>query len=246
MPRYGCGLNSWFSISSPLPPSPSKFKHILWSSTSIYSSRGSQPSTDSVGLDVEEHHGSYPVEIHHQGHVATIHVREHEPILQALERQSTVSNNISCDQESQDDGLERSSEIARQKSSLALPHIPHECRRGNCLTCSSRILTSADSQNNVLPNVDNGLSPTIASELEKSGYILTCCSYVTGPGVVLEVDQNEEVWDAIYRKRICNTDSKQVAMEAQARLLRKVDEENVGKWKKRIEENWEISEDGAE
>lgn len=245
-PRYGCRLNSRFSVSFPLPPSPSELKHILWSSTSIYSSRRSQPSIDSFGLDVEEKYHSYPVQIHHQGHVVTINVREHEPILQALERQSTVSNKISCDHESHNDGLGGSSDIARHKSSLALSHIPHECRRGNCLTCSSRILTPRDSQNNILPNVDNGLSPTVASELTKSGYILTCCSYVTGPGVVLELDQNEEVWDAVYRKRICNKDSEQVAMEAQARLLRRVDEENVGNWKRRIEENWETSENDVE
>eukprot|EP00985_Skeletonema_marinoi_P022174 scaffold14005_cov67-Skeletonema_marinoi.AAC.1 len=79
---------------------------------------------------------------------------------------------------------------------LALSSIPHECRRGNCLTCASKNVKRTTSDNNLVVNVDNGLSPTIASELTKSGYVLTCCSYVTGPGVVLELDQNNEVWDA--------------------------------------------------
>ena len=61
----------------------------------------------------EEETGSYPVKIHHEGHTATIYVRNDEPILHALERQSIVAS-----------------------SSMS---IPNECRRGNCLTCSSRV-----------------------------------------------------------------------------------------------------------
>ena len=109
----------------------------------------------------EEGVASFPVHVYHQGYSATIHVREDEPILSALERQSTFPNNNNS-----------------EGTSLALSHIPHECRRGNCLTCSSRILSSttnnkSDTQsaahNNILANVNNGLSPTISSELEKSG-----------------------------------------------------------------------------
>lgn len=62
---------------------------------------------------------------------------------------------------------------------------------------------------------------------------------MTGPGVVLELDQNDKVWDMVYRNRMCDKDSKQVALEAQARSLRTVNEENVGQWKSRMEENWE-------
>jgi len=158
---------------------------------------------------------SYPVQIIHQGRKTTIDVHENEPILQALERQSTIAG-------------------SRDQMALALSSIPHECRRGNCLTCASKNVKRTTSDNNLVVNVDNGLSPTIASELTKSGYVLTCCSYVTGPGVVLELDQNNEVWDAVYRQRLCDGDTKQVALEAQARLLRRVDEENVEKWKNKM------------
>ncbi len=181
----------------------------------------------------------FPVRIHHQGHSATIFVRRDEPILQALERQSLFSN---YDREKDDDGGESTTATtARQAppSSLALSHIPHDCRRGNCLTCSSRVSSSSD-ERHVLANVNNGLSPAVASELEGSGYVLTCCSYVTGPGVVLELDQNEQVWDMVYRRRVCNNvDTKLLAMEAQARLLRRLDEGNVGKWKRKMEETWQ-------
>jgi|EP01082_Thalassiosira_pseudonana_P000047 ferredoxin len=176
----------------------------------------------------------YPVQVLHQGHKATIYVRENEPILQALERQSTSSDKSN---DPSDSGC----------SSLALSNIPNECRRGNCLTCASRIVLQPSNGNNVrthqniLPNVNNGLSPTVASELTNSGYILTCCSYITGPGVTLEIDQSNEVWDRVYRQRFCDVDAKQVAMEAQARLLRRVDEKNVGKWKKRMRKVLESS-----
>ena len=215
------------------PQSPSailQYTHIY--STIILSAHA--PSTaDSGGIDIEEEqHNSYPVQIHHQGHVATIFVRENEPILQALERQSTIPNN-SNDRDSSLEG-----QAIEGGKSLSLSHIPHDCRRGNCLTCSSRIKTKSNTQN-IVVNVNNGLSPTVDSELIKSGYILTCCSFITGPGVALELDKNDQVWDMIYRKRMCNNDTKKIALEAQARLLRRVSEENVGKWKRRMEENWD-------
>jgi ferredoxin len=197
------------------------------SSTIIYThpeKEGSSSAAPSMSLEEtteEQKSISYPLHVIHQGHKTTINVDRDEPILQALERQSTSSDQLS----------------------LALSNIPHECRRGNCLTCASKI--ASDSNTNVqqedinlVANIDNGLSPTIASELTKSGYVLTCCSYVTGPGVVLELDQNNEVWDAVYRQRLTDGDTKQVALEAQARLLRRVDEENVGRWKNKMEKVW--------
>lgn len=197
------------------------------SSTTIYThpeKEGSSSAAPSMSLEEttqEQKSISYPLHVIHQGHKTTINVCRDEPILQALEQQSTSSDQLS----------------------LALSNIPHECRRGNCLTCASKI--AADSNTNVqqddinlVANIDNGLSPTIASELTKSGYVLTCCSYVTGPGVVLELDQNNEVWDAVYRQRLTDGDTKQVALEAQARLLRRVDEENVGRWKNKMEKVW--------
>ena len=86
-------------------------------------------------------------------------------------------------------------------------------------------------------NVNNGLSQTVASELVDSGIILTCCSFITGPGVELELDQNDDVWDLIYRRRIF-TLSTAAGLEAHARLLQRVDEDNAEKWKRMMDENW--------
>ena len=171
-------------------------------------------------VTIIEDETSYPVRIHHEGHTSTIFVRNDEPILHALERQSIVAS-----------------------SSMS---IPNECRRGNCLTCSSRVVITVGSsgakQNSaLLANVNNGLSQTVASELTNCGIILTCCSFITGPGVELELDQNDNVWDLIYRRRICPS-STSVRLEAQARLLRRVDEDNVDTWKRKMEEKWNTEE----
>ncbi|KAL3797749.1 hypothetical protein HJC23_000294 [Cyclotella cryptica] len=160
---------------------------------------------------------SYPLQISHQGLTMIIHVEENESILQALERQSLAST-----------------------PSLGLSNIPHDCRRGNCLTCASRLnAVEPSTQTNLRPNVNNGLSPAVASDLTKNGFVLTCCSYITGPGVSLELEQNDQLWDMVYRSR--HNDVGQIGMEAQARLLRRVDEENIGKWKKRMEKVWDSS-----
>eukprot|EP00956_Cyclotella_meneghiniana_P005026 scaffold6228_cov79-Cyclotella_meneghiniana.AAC.3 len=157
---------------------------------------------------------SYPLQIHHQGLTATIQVKENEPILQALERQSSSSNNKSTN------------------TSLGLSSIPHDCRRGNCLTCASRLMEGSI-HHNIQPNVNNGLAPPIAKDLTRNGYILTCCSYINGPGVTLELEQNEELWDRVYRSRFDNMH--QLGREIRARQKRKLDEANVGKWRKRME-----------
>jgi hypothetical protein len=69
--------------------------------------------------------------------------------------------------------------------------------------------------------------------LTRNGYILTCCSYITGPGISLEIEQNEQVWERVYKSRFDNIH--EIGMEVRARQMRKADERNVGKWKKSME-----------
>ena len=217
---YACALiassnkgNRGFGISR-------KSKCVLYASSKSDNSRELESFATSKTTRTISQQGeiTYPVEIHHQGHTATIHVRANEPILQALERQSSSS----------------------KSSSLGLSAIPHECRRGNCLTCASRLLTE-ESRNNIKANVNNGLSPTMSRDLTKSGFILTCCSYITGPGVTLEIEQNEEIWDKVYRKRFDNVE--QLGMEVRARAQRRLDEKNVGRWKERMEKLFDSTND---
>ena len=184
-------------------------------------SQNNHPSTiisSSISSIHQENEISHPVQIHHQGLTATIHVKENESILQALERQSSSSSSTPNNKST--------------STALGLSSIPHECRRGNCLTCASRLL-SDHHESNIQPNINHGLSPRIGNDLTKNGFILTCCSYITGPGVTLELEQNEEVWDRVYRSRFDNLH--QLGMEVRARQLRRVDESNVGGWKERME-----------
>lgn len=163
---------------------------------------------------------TYPVQIRHQGHTATIHVQQNEPILHALERQAS-STTSSCNEEI---------------NALGLSSIPHECRRGNCLTCTSRLLSTNNdnnTSNNIQPNVNTGLTPAMDRELNKSSFVLTCCSYITGPGVILELEQNEAIWDEVYRARFDNMD--RLGAEMVALQQRRVDEKNVGRWRERME-----------
>mmetsp|Transcript_6966 Transcript_6966/g.14028 ORF Transcript_6966/g.14028 Transcript_6966/m.14028 type:complete len:356 (+) Transcript_6966:135-1202(+) len=220
----------------------------------------------------------YPLRIHHEGRVATIYVRENEPILQAMERQSLKPLRTTA---------------SPSPSSLALSNVPNDCRRGNCLTCASRIIPPSSNkseddvdgdgkgcQPRIVANVNNGLSPVMASHLQKSNYILTCCSYVTQgkecaddgdttkteignetptsnetqrvsevdpleeatndiQPINLEIDQSHKIWEEFYQNRLNPVG--QSGRDARARLLRRVSEENVGRWKKRMEVVWEES-----
>ncbi|KAL7478381.1 hypothetical protein ACHAW6_004148 [Cyclotella cf. meneghiniana] len=204
-----------FTVSS-VKSSQSKLQ--IRSSTERHTSGGSSSFSEKPQISFSRKDGlTYPLQITHQGLTKIIHVEENESILQALERQS-----LGC------------------TSSLGLSNIPHDCRRGNCLTCASRLISAEHSaQTNLRANVNNGLSPALSSDLRKNGFVLTCCSYITGPGVSLELEQNYELWDMVYRSR--HSDVEQIGMEARARLLRRVDEENIGKWKKRMEKIWDSS-----
>ncbi|KAL7468682.1 hypothetical protein ACHAXS_008992 [Conticribra weissflogii] len=238
-------------------------------------------------LDADEpttpknNHDGYPLRIHHEGRVSTIYVRENEPILHAMERQSSKPAAQTADPASS------------SSSCLALSDVPNDCRRGNCLTCASRIIlpsspddedtdgTEKGSRPRIVANVDNGLSPVMASHLQKSNYILTCCSYVTRrmcprddhatnaksgrelstgdepdrggsatredvdiQPIGLEIDQSHRIWEEFYRNKLNPVG--QSGRDARARLLRRVSEENVGKWKERMEVVWKESggEDG--
>lgn len=187
--------------------------------------------------DEEEEEEGYPVRIHHRGHDGTIFVRRDETILHALERQSISPPIPRKSRRRRIRGNDDAT--ANTGGSLALSHVPHDCRRGTCLTCSSRFMEGGDYRH-VVPNVNNGLARSISSLLDESGIVLTCCSYVTGPGVVLELDVNDDTWDMVYRRRTFDEpDTKSLGMEARARLLRRIDEGDVNGWRRRMEETLE-------
>jgi ferredoxin len=233
------------------------------SSSSIPSHRGDGIASDvddECDGDGEGEDWGHPVRVHHSGHDGTIFVRKGETILHALERQSispplpggprrrrrrrgssssSSRDNVvdDADDDVDDDDDDAATAIAiGSVGNLAFSHVPHDCRRGTCLTCSSRTMDGCDIRH-VMSNVNDGLAETISSYLERTGIVLTCCSYVTGPGVVLELDVNDDVWDMVHRRRTYDEpDTETLGMEARARLFRRIDEGDVNGWRRRTED----------
>ena len=67
---------------------------------------------------------------------------------------------------------------------------PYSCRTGLCTECAARVTEGLD-------NV--ALQPSVTEEKTTAkGFVLTCASNVTGPGVVLELDQGDAMYDSQY------------------------------------------------
>lgn len=121
-------------------------------------------------------------------------------------------------------GLER----ARVPDQLAIPELPSECRRGNCLTCAGR--HTNNSEESSLRRGEDGLSPYMSRLTSKSGYVLTCSSFVTGDGLKLELGQNSRAWTDLYRDRLYDESTQYAARKAMARTIRRSDEKNLEQW----------------
>jgi ferredoxin len=158
-------------------------------------------------IEMARHCLSYPVRVSYLGHTHVIEVEEKETILAALERQCSVVPSMAS--------------------------LPSDCRRGNCLTCAARILAGDNnrktSRDNPAVTVDDGLSPDMSDMVRSRGYLLTCSSYVTGPGLVLELGVCQEAWPELYQ--FGSDPSRQaVARAAVARTLRRYAERHVPQW----------------
>lgn len=150
---------------------------------------------------------SYQVTVQYEGKSCDIEVRRSETILEALER-------------------------AGAAAVLALPEMPSQCRRGNCMTCSAKFI---DNDQRLVVSSDDGLSPEVSRQVKKCGYVLTCSSYVQGDGLTIELDQNHGLWDIVYRQRFESDSTRTAARAALARLLRRNAENNIEKWTLEVE-----------
>jgi hypothetical protein len=72
--------------------------------------------------------------------------------------------------------------------------------------------------------------------VSEKGYVLTCSSSIHGNGVHLELGENHQVWDDMYRMRVQDEDARRIAREAMARVIRKAAERNVEEWTEETEE----------
>eukprot|EP00978_Attheya_sp_CCMP212_P023327 scaffold71216_cov42-Attheya_sp.AAC.1 len=174
----------------------------------------------------QQNEGGHFVQVTFEGKSCDILVRPDETILNAMERSQVTDE-------------------------LCIPSIPHECRKGCCLTCTGRhqegsnVAAAAAATNNGDENVDNGLSPGIATTMDRQGYVLTCSSYVVGDGIKLDLGRNDDAWTSIYQDRLEGPEMEAISQRARAKLLRLTAEQNVPKWTKETESALEKSGDDS-
>ena len=70
----------------------------------------------------------------------------------------------------------------------------NECRRGNCLSCAARLLPGS-SLNFRTDDV------FLCNDAKARGYLLTCSTYATGPGLRIELEKNYEASMIQYHDR---------------------------------------------
>ncbi|CAN0047941.1 unnamed protein product, partial [Hapterophycus canaliculatus] len=68
-------------------------------------------------------------------------------------------------------------------------NLSYECRRGNCTSCAARIQDAGSSGH--FENEADRLSEDGAPD----GFVLTCSTHPTGPGVKLELSANAAHWE---------------------------------------------------
>jgi len=154
-----------------------------------------------------EHEG-FPIEVSFEGMTCKFNVRPNESILSALERTGAGD-------------------------ALCLPTIPHECRKGACLTCTGKHAPGSSASN--LTN-DNALTQSTSIDVQNAGFVLICSSFVLGEGVKLELGQNSEAWDEIHHKRFATEEAQLLGRAATAYTMRLAAERNVENWKKQTSE----------
>jgi ferredoxin len=182
----------------------------------LYSSNSAQQSDSFEPPFVAPTLGT-TITVSYAGQACNITVGINESILAALERQSTFI----------------------QSHLTALPDLPSDCRRGNCLTCAASLMWEENDDSPFLDTEfihtqDDGLSPAMSEMIANKGYILTCSSFITpqrsAPAMRLELGVQEDVWKEVYRDRFTTAESQLTAQAAMARVLRKSAERNLPDW----------------
>jgi hypothetical protein len=72
----------------------------------------------------------------------------------------------------------------------------------------------------------------MSREVQRAGYLLTCSSFVVGNGLKVQLGENEQVWENMYRNRLEDERAVHIGRVAKARVIRKAAESNIPKWAK--------------
>jgi Ferredoxin len=157
-----------------------------------------------LNVSEEDNEETFTIKVTHQNKTMTIPISPNEPILQALEKQDL-------------------------QDKLSLHSLPQDCRRGNCLTCSGRLLSG--NRKDVQVN-DDGLSPSMSDRISKKNLVLTCSSYVKNDGVHLELGVCDDAWREVWggSQPWVDEEGEIIRNDAVARAIRMNDEKNLNKW----------------
>lgn len=147
---------------------------------------------------------TFTIKVTHQNKTMTIPISPDEPILQALEKQDL-------------------------QDKLSLHSLPQDCRRGNCLTCSGRILSG--NPKDILMD-DDGLTPSMSDRISKKNLVLTCSSYVKSDGIHLELGVCDDAWRELWggSQPWVDEEGEIIRNDAVARAIRMNDEKSLNRW----------------
>ncbi|CAM9846165.1 unnamed protein product [Ascophyllum nodosum] len=114
-----------------------------------------------------------------------------------------------------------------EAAEMAGMNLSYECRRGSCTSCAAKI---RDGSSGYFENKAERKAEDGAPE----GFVLTCCTHPTGPGVKLELSANADMW-AAYCKRFDDMDTRDLLRHASAGLMRKYRMEHPQEFRREVE-----------
>lgn len=155
--------------------------------------------------DCKQQEKAFTMKVTHENKTIALSISPNEPILQALERHDL-------------------------QDKLSLHSLPQDCRRGNCLTCSGRMI-SGDRNRDIITH-DDGLSPSMSNRISKKNIVLTCSSYVKNDGVHLELGVCDDAWREIWgsSEPWDDKEGERIRNDAVARAMRINDEKSLNRW----------------
>lgn len=85
---------------------------------------------------------------------------------------------------------------------------PWECRRGNCITCAGKFAEGSTSNLKTYVTYKDAKDESfLCKEAIEAGFFLSCCSYVAGPGLKLDLGMTSEASVAQYSTRYSGTET---------------------------------------
>eukprot|EP00903_Cladosiphon_okamuranus_P007571 g7345.t1 len=106
-------------------------------------------------------------------------------------------------------------------------NLSYECRRGNCISCAAKVQDG--SSGHFENKADRG-----SEDGAPDGFVLTCSTHPTGPGVKLDLSANAEMWKA-YCAKFDDIVTQDLLRKASAAIMRKYREEHPNYFREEVE-----------